>query len=355
MNAVKSGLRGNFRRQAVWAMKRAGLFERARRSSRSELRILGFHALSTFDEHRYDDVLFQTQQTFENRIALLERVRADVLSLDEALVRLDKGTLPDLPVVITIDDGWASTFTTALPLLRAKGLPATVYVSTNYVEHPQLKVSDVALGYTFFKARHAPTWCDLRDVHYALRSLAAEHQDALLFHARRLTNQLSIEAREEVVIAVADKLGVDLGPISRARGLQYASADELAAAAAAGVDLQLHTHSHRMPDDPRAFAADIVRNRTLIEKLSGRACRDLCFPSGEYSQAHLQALPGLSVRSATTCHAGMNGYDASPFELRRHLDRERFSDLEFEAELTGVTEWIRTARRGARDAVRAAG
>lgn len=58
-----------------------------------------------------------------------------VLPLGEAVRRLDEDRLPDQAVVITIDDGWSSTYTHMLPILESLGLPATVYVTTWYSDH----------------------------------------------------------------------------------------------------------------------------------------------------------------------------------------------------------------------------
>jgi peptidoglycan/xylan/chitin deacetylase (PgdA/CDA1 family) len=65
----------------------------------------------------------------------MARLRASgrpVLPLGEAIERLAAGNLPEAAVVITIDDGWASTYTHMLPILERYRLPATVYVTTWY-------------------------------------------------------------------------------------------------------------------------------------------------------------------------------------------------------------------------------
>lgn len=62
----------------------------------------------------------------------LEYVRRHftVLSLEDALLRLDEGTLPDRAAVLTFDDGTANLATHAGPVLRQLNLPAAVFVAT---------------------------------------------------------------------------------------------------------------------------------------------------------------------------------------------------------------------------------
>lgn len=58
----------------------------------------------------------------------------NVLSLREALAAIDSGRVPPRAVCITFDDGYRSVHDLALPVLRRLGLPATVFVSSGYVD-----------------------------------------------------------------------------------------------------------------------------------------------------------------------------------------------------------------------------
>jgi len=58
----------------------------------------------------------------------------NVLSLRDALAAIDSGRVPPRAVCITFDDGYRSVHDLALPVLRRLGLPATVFVSSGYVD-----------------------------------------------------------------------------------------------------------------------------------------------------------------------------------------------------------------------------
>lgn len=59
--------------------------------------------------------------------------RYTVLQLDEALEKLQQGTLPPYALVITFDDGYRNFFDYALPVLRQYGLPATMFAASDFV------------------------------------------------------------------------------------------------------------------------------------------------------------------------------------------------------------------------------
>ena len=67
---------------------------------------------------------------FEQQAA--ELCRYDVVSLDSAVDRLEHGDASP-SVVLTFDDGFADVYEHAWPILRARQLPFTLYLTTGYV------------------------------------------------------------------------------------------------------------------------------------------------------------------------------------------------------------------------------
>ena len=68
---------------------------------------------------------------------LLASLGANVVSLDEVVDYLQGGEpLPERPVVLTFDDGYRSAFLHAVPLLQARGLPATFFITPAYLGSP---------------------------------------------------------------------------------------------------------------------------------------------------------------------------------------------------------------------------
>ena len=98
--------------------------------------VLRYHALT---EGR-DEVLYAAPDiclpvdVFRLQMAFVQRAYR-VVSLDELVHALERGAqLPPRALVITFDDGYADNHRLGLPVLRALGLPATIYVATGAVD-----------------------------------------------------------------------------------------------------------------------------------------------------------------------------------------------------------------------------
>ena len=72
---------------------------------------------------------------FEEHLRYLRDAGFTTISLRELVYHLALGTpLPDKPIVITFDDGYADNYTNAYPLLRKYGFKATFFVITDFID-----------------------------------------------------------------------------------------------------------------------------------------------------------------------------------------------------------------------------
>ncbi len=89
-------------------------------------------------------------EKFESQLAWLKNNGFTFISLKEAAEYLQgkRATLPAKPVVITVDDGWQSTYTYMLPLARKYNIPMTLFI------YPE----------TISSGKHAMTWNELKEL-----------------------------------------------------------------------------------------------------------------------------------------------------------------------------------------------
>jgi len=86
-----------------------------------------------FGESRYPSTSISLED-FRSHLEILRQEEVEVLRLGEVVERLRNGRpLPEHIAVLTIDDGFRSFLTGAMPLLREYGFPATLFISTDSV------------------------------------------------------------------------------------------------------------------------------------------------------------------------------------------------------------------------------
>jgi peptidoglycan/xylan/chitin deacetylase (PgdA/CDA1 family) len=74
------------------------------------------------------------KKAFESQMDYLKRHGFRVITVDNLLDFLDfKTQIPEKSVVITIDDGWKSTYDIAYPILRKFQYPATLFLRTDVI------------------------------------------------------------------------------------------------------------------------------------------------------------------------------------------------------------------------------
>lgn len=350
---------------ALRLIRALGGFEIARRLTRHQLRILCFHAGSVVDEHIFSPGLFTSPATFARRMRILFRMGLPVVSLSEALDRLDSGNIDAGQTVITFDDGWKTTFDQLVPIARRYGFPVTVYVTTGSAEQGA-EVFPVTLGYLLWAADvdvlTITGWPGVDGTYdlgapapasYDLTPPRAELLRCILRHVE--SADLDGDTRQRLLRELAAALQLDTRLILNGYRFCIASPEELRNASRAGVDLQLHTHSHRSLRNREEFAKEVTTNRERLHAWTGIRPEHFCYPSGEVAPGQPGWLDELGVRSSTTTRHDFNSSRTPRQLLNRYLDLELSDDLEFEAELAGVLEILRRLRAIIRRPSRAAG
>jgi peptidoglycan/xylan/chitin deacetylase (PgdA/CDA1 family) len=99
------------------------------RAQAAEPLILAYHAVSS----HWRSQLAIPERVLARQLGLLAGRGYVGLTLSEAERRRADGSLPPRSVVVTFDDGYASTLR-ALPVLAEAGFPGTVFVVTRFVE-----------------------------------------------------------------------------------------------------------------------------------------------------------------------------------------------------------------------------
>jgi peptidoglycan/xylan/chitin deacetylase (PgdA/CDA1 family) len=210
---------------------------------------------------------------FAEHLEVIHR-RFRALSLRELSAHMLDGDIPPRSVVVTFDDGYRDNLTVAKPLLEDRGVPATVFVTTQYVGSAR----------DFW-------WEELETVCALLGLEAREEWDRL--------QPLGPDERESEL----DRLWDALGRPSPAAS-SVLTRDELAELAASPViEIGAHTLSH-----PRLAALleaeqrdEIEGSRRELEAITGTTVRSFSYPHGDFSPltTRLVHAAGLTVACTT--------------------------------------------------------
>ena len=300
--------------------------------ARSELRILAYHrVLDLHDEASFGadpELVSATVADFDLQMRFVRRhfhpLRfADVL---DALEHNRK--LPPRSVVITFDDGHIDNYTNAFPVLRRLGMPATIFLSTEYIGSDRMFWFDRVACLLYFapsgELRLLSTTfsCMLADV--ASRRAAA---GSLL----QLLKQVPDEQRRACLNELEQRLA-DAVPSAANPGRHCMSWDEVRTMVKGGIEFASHTVSHpilsRLAD--AALLHELSESRAAILRETGCDIPVIAYPVGKrgaYDARVLRATEQCGYRLGISYETGTNpaiGFDR--FELRR-IAVERYTSL----------------------------
>lgn len=277
---------------------------------RREAVVLGYHrVVADFDReasYAYPSMLV-SRTMLERHLDWVAR-RFQVVSLDELRVRLEgrSSTAPPL-AVITFDDGYRDVYEHAFPLLMRKGLPATVFVATNYVNTDGVLPHD-KLYLLLERASHR--WRSFsRQLVRVLRRLDLPLPAATLFTAaastqaamRTLITSLAEIDVQRIITALEVDCGLSGGMPSGFRPMTW---DMLKEMRRAGIVVGSHTKSHCLltNESPAKVIEETVESRQVLAANLGDPVTCFAYPDGRFDPAAVRAVAaaGYSI-AVTTC------------------------------------------------------
>lgn len=325
---------------ALRGARNLGIYSVMKRSEwrRRQLLILAYHGISQLDEHKWRPSLYMTPELFASRLTMLSQSGCNVLALDEALLRLNEGTLPAQSVVLTFDDGFFNFYQHAHPILKRFNYPATVYQTTYYVG-VRKPIFHLVTSYLLWKS--GLKTLDAKPIIGVTRQWDLSTKESIAsanFEIWKFAKSagLCVEERQQLVERLANYLGVDYREISNRRMFELMTRAELSEMAAAGVDFQFHTHRHRVPASKELFLKEFEDNKRVLTEIGQPNAVHFAYPSGVYRSEMFPWLAELGVRSATSCEPGLASRESNFVCLPRFIDTSETSPLEFEAWLCGV-------------------
>jgi peptidoglycan/xylan/chitin deacetylase (PgdA/CDA1 family) len=239
-----------------------------------------------------------TPEAFEAQMAYLA-ARRNVLSLDDLLeVRRGRTRLPPRSVLVTFDDGYRDFATHAWPALRRHGVPATLFVPTDYPDRPER-------AFWWDRLYAAISLSPSTSMHVGSETLPLR-DDA---HRRRAFRLVSREVEAlgwKRAMALVDEVESQLG--ARAPRGAVLGWDELRRLVGEGLAVAPHTRSHPLLHrlDPALLENEIRGSAAELRRHLGASPPAFAYPGGGHSDAVVACAERAGFEIAFTTGRGAN-------------------------------------------------
>ena len=334
-----------------------------RRPKRSESALLLYHKLGILDlarkitpnlltvlnYHRIDDAFREDFDTFRPNVsatpsefaAQMDHVsrKYNVISGTE-LVAFIKGRhqLPAHAAIITFDDGYYDNYANAYPILKARNLPAIIFLATDFIGSRKPFFWDL-IAYCFFHTKEeqaqlpllgAQSWADRPTREVVMQRLI------------ETLKKISDMEKQKVIDQLPQILGVDL-PDEAFKNLMmsWSDAKELSEN---DIELGAHTASH--PILTRISLGDtsdeLSKSKQRIEAEIGKPSLSFAYPNGQSSDFNEKVVDRVQKAGFEIAFTLLPGptrritVRKNPLTIRRIFLSYTDSFPRFAAKLTGL-------------------
>jgi len=256
---------------------------------------------------------------FDRQLAALERWFT-LLPLRVAAARLRDGTLPVRSACVTFDDGYADNAAVALPVLRGRGIPATFFVSTSFIDGGRMWNDSV-----IETIRGKPgKILDARSI--GLDPIDVSTTEARRHAIGRVLSELKYlpqDERQKRVDALAAQT-----PRPLPSDLMMTT-EQLRSLHASGMEIGAHTVTHPILArlDPSRARDEISEGKRRLEAITGRPVTLFAYPNGkprqDYGAEHVAMVRDLGFEAAVSTAWGVAHAGSDAFQLPRFTPWDR--------------------------------
>lgn len=302
-----------------------------------------FHGIANYHRQNLHYSLFRKQVNY-----LKKHYR--IVSLNEYLDTIKKKQKPPkYSVIITIDDGYKSNYIYAFPILKEIQAPATIFITTSFVDNKVPLWSDrleFAINKTnkpqlileFFKEplllnnRENKIECD-KKVKAALKSLQQEQRDDIIEGIEKiLESKLTIDEKTDILY----------------QPLSWNEINEMLISGL--ISIGSHTHSHFILSrcNIETIEKEVRLSKNIIEHNTKTKCELFCYPNGkqgDFNETTKEYVMKAGYECALTTINGFNTLNTSLYELRRIGIGDEESMTEFIMKVSGVMSFLQKIKK----------
>lgn len=293
-------------------MQETGAFAPFRFANRGKALIVMYHRFS-----REEGTPMVSARAFAEQIDYLTS-HYRIVPLSFVAARLGAGKpLPPRVAVLTIDDAYSDVYDIAFPILRERGVPATVFVVTDFAERKTWLWTDKLRYLTSrVEGRQLEMAVQGRALRCELNGPASRLEAAAMINARLKT--LEDEAKEEAIFGIADSLSVTI-PASPPPEFASITWDDARRMQAAGIEIGSHSVTHPILTNIclARLRRELGESRERIESELSRKVDLFCYPNGNFNREVRREVERAGYSCAVTSIYGFADSGSDPLALHR--------------------------------------
>jgi len=274
---------------------------------------------------------------FEQHLQVLKKNYA-VAPLPQLMEQLKKKKIKKKSIAITFDDGYADNYFTAKPLLEKYNLPATFFITSKNIDSQKEfwwdELAEILLltnklpqtlsveinGHSFFYDLAAETLLteELRDKHKKFIAYNPETlRSGLYYKLWEYLTPMTVHEQLQLIQEIRTWAGVT--EVARpeyccmsSHQIEEVSINNL-------FEIGGHTMSHPALSyhEKEIQHEEILRNKILLENITGKKINLFAYPSGKYNNSTIEILKQLYFDAAFTTDADIVKKDSDAFTLGR--------------------------------------
>ena len=318
-----------------------GLFDVNRKLSPNFLTVLNYHRIDDpyregFDTFRPN--ISATPSDFALQMDYMSQHYNIISGADLVSFITGKRKLPPRAALITFDDGYYDNYTNAFPILKARKLPAIIFLTSNFIGTGRPFYWDL-IAYCF----HHTNLEKVELPYLGLQSWVDElTRNEVMQNWIQVLKQLSESDKQKVVNLLPKIMAVHIpGDAFKNLMMSWSNAKELSEN---GIEIGGHTASHpiltRITQDE--VSSELLKCKQSIEEAINKPVLSFAYPNGKSTDFNAELMRGVyqaGFEVAFTLLPGRMRYAdilKNPFAIRRVFLSYRDTFPRFVAKLAGA-------------------
>jgi peptidoglycan/xylan/chitin deacetylase (PgdA/CDA1 family) len=299
-----------------------------------QVTILAYHRVLDIDGRTHlqcdTDIISASIANFKWQMEYIKQ-HFTPISFATLITHIDNGKpLPPGAVIVTFDDGYSDNYTNAFPVLRKLGIPATIFITTDYIDKGELFWFDAIKSAILSTERNELVYNGNK---LALTPFKEQRQDVskqILSYLKNVKNPI----RHDVLNSLLAQLLNDSPKCGEGlhRPLDWLEVQEMAGN---GIEFGSHTvtHPNLLQLDNKALAYELEESKRQIENKLGKACQVIAYPIGgktAFDERVCRAVSDAGYRLGVSYLSGENKIaKLKPYALRRMHVENNLDQLAF--------------------------